>query len=110
MKCQWAVAATVAGWVLHMPFGAGAFECPTHFADAQASIDKASESVKHVQDGGMPLAALSHLRHARMSLIEAKYHHAQSGEFHHARSIVRANEARGHALVAHIMSGNSKDE
>jgi hypothetical protein len=39
-----------------------------------------------------------------MSLNEAEYHHTQAGNFHHARAIVRANEARGHAITAEILS------
>ena len=54
------------------------------------------------------MAAISHLRHARMSLVEAKYHHTQAADFHqnfhHARALVRAFEARGHAITAEILS------
>jgi hypothetical protein len=110
MRYRRLFAITIAALIPQIPFGAGAFECPKHFAEAQAAIDKGSEGVKHVQDGAMPLAALSHLRHARMSLVEAKFHHGQTGDFHHARSIIRANEAQGHALVAYILSRNLKDE
>jgi hypothetical protein len=103
MRLEWVLAATVLMSVLHFPSNAWAFECPAHFAEAQAIIDEASQNLKRME-GGKPLVVLSHLRHARMSLVEAKYHHAQSGDFHHARSIVRANDARGHALAARILS------
>ncbi len=78
-------------------------ECPEHFAAAQAAIDKASEQIRRME-GGMPLAAHGHLRYAKMSLVEAKYHHAQTGNYHHARAIVRANEARGHAIAGELLT------
>ncbi len=110
MKRKWmlaVLAATVAPLLSLAPWPAQAFECPAHFAEAQAAIDKASEQSKRMR-GGMPIAAISHLRHARMSLVEARFHHTQAGDFHqnfhHARAIVRANDARGHAVAAEILS------
>jgi hypothetical protein len=105
MKRKWILAATVAPLLSLAPWPAQAFECPAHFAEAQGAIDKAAESIKRME-GGMPLAARAHLRHARMSLNEAEYHHTKTGEFHHARAIVRANEARGHAVAAEVLSRN----
>ena len=103
MKRKWILAVTVALLLSLATWPAQAFECPAHFAEAQAAIDKANEQIRRMKSG-MPLAAQSHLRHARMSLVEAKYHHTQPGNLHHARSIVRANEARGHAVAAFIMA------
>ena len=103
MKPKWILAATVVPLLLLAPWPAQAFECPMHFAAAQAVIDKAAESITRMQ-GGMPMATRAHLRHARMSLNEAEYHHSQAGEFHHARAIVRAYEASGHAVAAEILS------
>jgi hypothetical protein len=97
------LATTVAPLLLLTPWPAQAFECPEHFAEVQVAIDKASEQIRRME-GGMPLAAHSHLRYAKMSLVEAKYHHAQAGNYHHARAIVRANEARGHAVAGYILS------
>ncbi len=104
MKRKWILAVTVIVPLMQISWSAQAFECPAHFAEAQMAIDKASERIKHIK-GRMPLAALSHLRHARMSLVEGRYHHTQTGNFHHTRAIVRANEARGHAIAAYILSG-----
>ncbi len=104
MKRKWILAVTVIAPLMQMPWSAQAFECPAHFAEAEMAIDKASERIKHMNDG-MPLVALSHIRHARMSLVEARYHHRQTGNFHHVRAVVRANEARGHAIAAYIVSG-----
>ena len=96
------LAATIIATLFQTSCVAQAFECPTHIAEAEAIIDRASVGLKHMR-GGMPMAVQSHLRHARMSLAEAKHHHSKEGNYHHTRSIVRANEARGHAVVADIL-------
>ena len=103
MKRKWILAVTVAPLLSLTPWPVQAFECPAHFAAAQAAIDKAAESIKRMK-GGMPMASRAHLQHAKMTLNEAEYHHSETGEFHHARAIVRANEARGHAVAAEILS------
>ncbi len=103
MKRKWILAATVGPLLLLPPWSVQAFECPVHFAAAQLAIDMAAESIIRMK-AGMPIAARGHLRHAKMSLNEAEYHHTQAGAFHHARAIVRANEARGHAITAEILS------
>ena len=84
-------------------WSAQAFECPIHMASAQASIDKASTQIRAMK-GKLPLVARAHFREARMSLLEARHHHSQNNNYHHSRAIVRANEARGHALAAYLMS------
>jgi hypothetical protein len=109
MRRKWKLAVTVLPLLSLASWPAQAFECPVHFAEAQAAIDKASEQINRM-NSGMPLAARSHLRHARMSLNEAEYHHSQTGNFHHARAIVRATEARGHAIAAYILSGKGTDQ
>lgn len=86
-----------------------AFECPVYIAEAQAVIEKADGSIQRMQ-GGMPMAALSHLQQARMSLLEAEHHHTRESGYHHARAIVRANEARGHAIAAYILSRKGADQ
>ena len=103
MKRKWILAAVIMVTLVQMPGSIQAFECPAHFAVAQSAIDKAADRIRRME-GGMPMAAHAHLRQARMSLMEAKFHHDQAGGFHHARAIVRANEARGHAVAAEILS------
>ncbi len=103
MKRKWILGAALMVTLVQMPGSVQAFECPAHFAVAQSAIDKAADSIGRME-GGMPMAAHAHLRHARMSLVEANFHHGQAGDVHHARAIVRANEARGHAVTAGIMS------
>ncbi len=103
MKHQWIWAAAAIAAVLQMPSAAQAFECPTHFAEARLAIEKAAESVNRMTGAGVAVAQ-SHLREARMSLVEALYHHTRSRAYHHARAILRANDARGHAIAADIVS------
>lgn len=103
MKRKWILAATLMVTLVQMPGSIQAFECSSHFAVAQGAIDEAADRIRRME-GGMPMAAHAHLRQARMSLVEAKFHHDQAGNFHHARAIVRANEARGHAVAAGILS------
>ena len=103
MTRKWILAAALVASFVPMPWPAQAFECPEHFAAARTAINKAAERIKHM-DGGMPMASRAHLRYARMSLNEAVYHHSRTGNFRHARAIVRANEARGHAVAAEILA------
>lgn len=103
MKRKWILTAATIVTLVQMPGSVQAFECPAHFAVAQNAIDAAAGRVRRMK-GGMPMAAHAHLRQARMSLVEAKFHHDRAGDFHHARAIVRANEARGHAVAASILS------
>lgn len=97
------LATGAAALLLQLSVEAWAFECPAHFAEAKAAIEKAEKSIQQMQ-GGMPMAALSHLKGAKMSLAEAQYHHAKEENHHHARAIVRADEAHGHAIAAYFLS------
>ena len=100
---KWLLIATTVSLLSLVSWSAQAFECPVHFAAAQAAIDKASMQIR-VMKGKLPLIARAHLREARMTLKEALYHHSQKGDYHHSRAIVRAHEAQGHALSAYFMS------
>ncbi len=106
MKFHWILAAAVVALTVQMAPSAQAFECPLHFAEAQAAIEQAAENTQGMESK-MPkedvALVLAHLGNARMSLVEAKYHHTQPNSHHHARAIVRANEARGHALAANTL-------
>ncbi len=103
MKQKLPIAVMLTPMILYNPWPAQAFECPKYLAEAQATIDKASASIHRMQ-GGMPLASRSQLQQAKMSIVEAKYHHALFGNYHHSSSIVRAHEALGHAITAYILS------
>jgi hypothetical protein len=93
-----------------LSFGASAtaqaYECPKHFAEAWAAIETVAENMNRAE-GVLPkedIAVIgSHLRNARMSYTEGKQHHKagrDDGDYHHARAIVRAHEAQGHAAAA----------
>jgi hypothetical protein len=110
MRHKWLFAITITAALSQMPFSAEAFECPKHIAKAQVAIDKANDSFKEMNEGRMPLFGLAHLRNARHSISEAEYHHGESGDLHHARSIIRAGEAQSHALVAYLVLRGSSSE
>ncbi len=85
---------------------AQAYECPKHFDEAWAAIEEVAENMNRAE-GVLPkedmVAPRSHLRNARMSYAEGKQHHKagrDDGDYHHARAIVRANEAQGYAAAA----------
>jgi hypothetical protein len=109
MKWKQTLTAALGTLLLQVSGEVKAFECPVYFAEAQAAIEKADESIQRMQ-GGMPMVAFSHFRHARMSLVEAEYHHTKENGYHHARAIVRANEARGHAVAAYVLSRKGTDQ
>jgi hypothetical protein len=97
--------AAVGSLLMLAPWSAQAFECPAHIAKAQEAVDRVSKLIVgyHSQ---RPLLASSQLREARMNLFEARWHHAKSGRLHHARAIVKANEALGYAQGAYMVSRN----
>ncbi len=108
MKVKWLLAASVAAFALQMPSGAQAFECPKHFAEAQAIIDKVAGDMKGGMSKKMPKEqmALVHalLDDAKTALAGAKHNHEKpQGAYDHARAIAKANAARGSALAADLL-------
>ena len=108
MKVKWLLAASAAAIALQMPLGAQAFECPKHFADAQAIIDKVTGDMKGGMSKKMPKdqMALVHalLDDAKTALAGAKHNHAKpQGAYDHARAIAKADAARGSALAADLL-------
>lgn len=90
-----------------IPFNAQAFECPRHFAAAQAAIDKVTGDMKGMSKM-MSRAdmALVHalLDDAKMMLSGAKHNHQKpQGDFDHARAIAKADAAKGSAVAADIL-------
>ena len=91
-----------------LPWGAAqAFECPKHFAEAQAVIDKVTGDMK----GGMSKKmrkedmALVHalLDDAKTWLTSARHNHEKpQGRYDHARAMAKADAARGYANAADI--------
>ncbi len=112
MQTKWLMSAmSLAVALLFMPQGAQAFECPKHFAKAQAAIDKVLEDMKGEMSKRMVKAgmaadmALVHalLDDAKMVLAGAKHNHAKpQGAYDHARAIAKAETALASATAADI--------
>ncbi len=108
MKLTLMLAASVAAVAFLMTSGAQAFECPKHFADAQAIIDKVTGDMKGQMSMNMPKDQMAlvhaHLDDARIALAGAKHvHETPEGMNDHARSIAKADAARGSALAADLL-------
>ncbi len=93
--------------VLFAGTGAFAFECPKHFDDAQAAIDKVVADMGGKMSKMMPKEdmALVHalLDDAKMTLAGAKHNHEKpQGAYDHARAIAKADAALGSARAADI--------
>ncbi len=87
--------------------GAFAFGCPTHFAAAQAAIDKVLGDMKGDMSKKMPKEqmALVHslLDDAKTMLAGAQHNHEKpQGAYDHARAIAKADAALGYAKAADI--------
>ena len=108
MKVKWLLAASAAAIVIQIPSGAQAFECPKHFAAAQALIDKVTGDMGGDMSKKMPKDQMAlvhaHLDDARIALAGAKHvHETPEGMNDHARSIAKAEAARGSALAADLL-------
>ncbi len=113
MKLKWLLAGSAAVLIVQIPWNAQAFECPKHFAEAQALIDKIKGDMAPGEDaraavGDMPKEqiALVHslLDDAKMFLAGAKHNHeTPQGAYDHARAIAKADAALGYARAADIL-------
>lgn len=107
MLARFSRATIVASVVYLVPLGAQAFECPKHFDDAQAVIDKVQADMKGMK-GQMSKEehALVHalLDDAKMRLAGAKHNHEKpQGAYDHARAIAKADAALGYARAADML-------
>ncbi len=100
-------ATIVASVVYLVPLGAQAFECPKHFDDAQAVIDKVQADMKGMKGKVLKEEhALVHalLDDAKMRLAGAKHNHEKpQGAYDHARAIAKADAALGYARAADML-------
>ena len=108
MKLKWILAGCAAAALIYMPWSARAFECPKHFADAQAAIDKVVVDMKGDMSKKMPKdqMALVHalLDDAKTLLTSAKHNHEKpQGAFDHARAMAKSDSALGYAVAADIL-------
>lgn len=86
---------------------ASAFECPAHFEEAQAVIDKVTADMEGMGEQ-MPQEqmALVHalLDDAKMLLESGRHNHEKpQGAYDHARAIAKADAALGHARAADML-------
>ena len=108
MKLKRLLVASAATLVFLMPWSAAqAFECPKHFAEAQAVIDKVTEDMKGDMSKKMPKEemALVHalLDDAKSRLASAKHNHEKpQGPYDHARAVAKAGAAKSYADAADI--------
>ncbi len=111
MKLKWPLAFIGAFALLQVPLTAEAFECPKHFAKAQAAIDKVLADMKGEMSKSMAKAGMAAeiklvhalLDDAKMVLAGAKHNHAKpQGAYDHARAIAKADAALGSATAADI--------
>ena len=108
MKYHWLLGAAAAALLIQMPWAAQAFECPNHFAAAQAMIDKVTADMGGDMSKQMPKEqmALVHalLDDAKTQLAGAKHNHEKpQGAYDHARAIAKADAALGYATAADIL-------
>ncbi len=87
---------------------ASAFECPGHFAEAQALIDKVTADMGGEMSKSMPKEqmGLVHalLDDAKTRLNSAKHNHEKpQGVYDHARAIAKADAALGYARAADLL-------
>jgi hypothetical protein len=101
------MAALAAAVMLQMPWSAKAFECPNHFDEAQALIDKVLADMKGMEEQtSKEEHALVHalLDDAKMRLAGARHNHEKpQGPYDHARSIAKADAALGYARAADML-------
>ncbi len=106
MKVKWLIAASAMALVMHTPWSAQAYECPKHFAAAQAAIDKVTADMQADipwQEQLDKELVLTLLDDARMLLGGAKYNHENpKGGYSHARSVAKADAALGYANAADL--------
>ena len=109
MKAKQLLLASTATLMFLLPWGtAQAFECPKHFAAAQAVIDKVKGDMGGEMSKQMPKdqMALVHalLDDAKSRLSSAMHNHEKpQGMYDHARAIAKADAALGYATAADML-------
>ena len=84
------------------------FSCPGHFAEAQAAIDSAAAAASGVSDAGKKGLVHTLIDDAKQLLAAAKHHHEKpaAGAYDHARSLAKADAARGYAEAAEAFANH----
>ncbi|NIR28975.1 MAG: hypothetical protein GWN84_06605 [Gammaproteobacteria bacterium] len=86
---------------------AAAFECPRHFAEAEAAIEKATNAAERMPAGEQKKLVHTLIDDAKMYLTSGRHNHEKpQGKYDHARAIAKADAARGYAQAAEILANN----
>jgi len=102
------LAVLAAAFTVALGGAASAFECPMHFAEAQAMIDKVTADMGGEMSKSMPKEkmALVHalLDDAKTYLGSAIHNHEKpQGAYDHARAVAKADAALGYARAADLL-------
>ncbi len=83
-----------------------AFECPKHFGEADKAIASATEAMNAMPDGAQKGLVHTLLDDAKTLLQSGKHNHEKpaAGAYDHARSIAKADAARGYANAAEMLA------
>ena len=93
------------GLTLSMALPVWAFECPKHFADAQAAIDRATAAMQEGPKGEKMALVHTLIDDAKMLLMSGKHNHEKpQGTYDHARAIAKADSAHGYAGAAELLA------
>ncbi len=107
MKRSMLTVVLVAPVLLLLSAAANAFECPQHFEEAQAAIDKVRADMQGMGETmDRRDMALVHalLDDAKARLAAARHNHEKpQGPYDHARAIAKADAAKGYAVAADIL-------
>ena len=91
------------GFVAALSAPALAFDCPNRFKAAQAAIDKATKGMSKMMPKKDMALVHALIDDAKMLLAGAIHNHEKpQGAYDHARSIAKAEAARGSAEAADI--------
>ncbi len=103
MQSKWMLAAFAVALILPTPWAAQAFECPKHIEAAEDATDAANDAMiglktdLHMERGHILLDD------AKMLLVSAEHNHKKpQNALDHARSIAKADAAKGYADAALI--------
>ena len=107
MRTAWLLIFSFIVLALLIPINVQAFECPKHFAAAQAAIDKVKgdmtpEMMKKMKKADIALVHAL-LDDAKMLLASAKHNYGKpQGDYDCARAAAKAKAAHGYAVSADI--------
>lgn len=85
---------------------ASAFECPKHFGEADAAIERATRAMNAMPDSTDKGLVHALIDDAKTWLHSGKHNHEKpaAGKFDHARAIAKAQSAIGYAMAAELMA------